>query len=211
MNPSCNAALFYFFDSGQVTSVEQLAHFIGGRTRGPRGDDPLPLSQRDEYENIILLCPNCHQIVDKAKEQFPAPVLREWKLRHEDRVIAIFSVPIFSKREVLATEIHTLLRRNKALFDAYGPHSTTGANPIDPRATTWERYVRSDIVPNNRRVLECLLKNSNLLTESEMRVVEDFRLHSEALEYNHLSGDKTADAPLFPLKMNKILGSPKDA
>jgi hypothetical protein len=205
MNPSCNADLFYFFDSGQVTSVEELAHIIGGSTRGPRGDDPLPLSQRDEYENIILLCPTCHKIIDKAKEQFPAPILREWKLRHEHRLTTIFSVPSFSTRELLAMEVKTLLRRNKALFDAYGPHSTTGANPIDPRATTWARYIGSDIVPNNRRVLQCLLKNHNLLTESEMSVLEDFRLHCEALEYNHLSGDKTADAPLFPNKMNDIL------
>jgi hypothetical protein len=49
-------------------------------------------------------------------------------------------------------------------------------------------------------------QNHDMLTESEMCVLEDFRLHCEALEYNHLSGDKTADAPLFPIKMNEILG-----
>jgi hypothetical protein len=42
MNPSCNADLFYFFDSGQVTSVEELAHIIGGSTRAHAAMIPCP-------------------------------------------------------------------------------------------------------------------------------------------------------------------------
>jgi hypothetical protein len=205
MNPACNADLFYFFDSGEVASVEELAHVIGIKPSGPRGQDSLPLSKRDEYENIILLCPTCHTAVDKVPKEFPPSLLHQWKSDHQHRLTSIFSVPTFPTRDLLSIEVKALLRRNKSLFDAYGPHSTEGANPVDPRAVTWARYVKSDIIPNNRRVLRCLLKNQKLLTDTEICIVEHFRLHCEALEYNHLSGDKTADAPLFPIAMNRLL------
>ena len=142
MNPTCNVDLFHFFDSGQVTSIEELAHIIGSSVDGPRGDDPLPLSQRDEYENIILLCPTCHTLIDKAKGQFPAEALREWKREHEGRLTDIFSVPSFPTRELLRTEIKSLLRRNKAIFDAYGPYSARLDNPMDPRAKGSSRCPR---------------------------------------------------------------------
>ena len=205
MNPGCHGDLFRLFESGKVTSVEELAHVIGKKEDGPRGKAILPLNQRDEYNNIILLCPTCHTTVDKAETEFSLQLLLRWKQQHEDQLASVFVVPIFASRAAMAAEIKPLMRRNRAIFDEYGPHSTDGINPLDPRAITWAKLVKTDIIPNNRRILHCLLKNDPLLNDSERAVVEAFRLHAEALEYNHLSGDKTADAPLFPVKMNSIL------
>src|SRR6266545_2205873 len=36
------------------------AYIVAPEPSGPRGGDPLPLDQREDYENYILLCPNCH-------------------------------------------------------------------------------------------------------------------------------------------------------
>ena len=46
---------FDFFETGEVKNIEELAHIIGQKENGPRGDDELPLTERDEFENIILL------------------------------------------------------------------------------------------------------------------------------------------------------------
>lgn len=207
MNPACHNDLFHLFEFGGVSSIEELAHIIGKKKKGPRGMANLPLNKRDEYDNIILLCPKCHSLIDKAESEFPAELLLSWKKRHEESLTNVFEVPIFDDRAAIAAEVRPLLRRNKAIFDEYGPFSEAEPNPLNPRAATWARLVRTDLVPNNRRILHCLLKNDRLLTDDERSVVEAFRLHAEALEYNHLSGDKTADAPLFPVVMNRVLES----
>lgn len=54
-NPNCHRNLFDFFETGEVKNIEELAHIIGQKENGSRGDDELPLSERDEFENIILL------------------------------------------------------------------------------------------------------------------------------------------------------------
>ncbi|MCH7778233.1 MAG: hypothetical protein IH878_17140 [Gemmatimonadetes bacterium] len=172
---------------------------------GPRTSHKLPRAQRDEYDNIILLCPSCHALIDKNPKEYSVEMLQSWKARHEAKVISCFVVPVFENRAGLRAEVKALLRRNKALFDTYGPYSTQNDNPLDDRAETWQRMARTKIIPNNRQLVQLLLKNAHLLKTSERQIMEAFRLHAEALEYNHLSGDKTSDAPLFPIEMSKIL------
>ena len=54
---------------------------------GPRGDAQLPLDQRDRYDNLILVCPNCHRLIDAAElEKWPAERLRRVKADHEARI-----------------------------------------------------------------------------------------------------------------------------
>ena len=46
---------------------------------------------------------------------------------------------------------------------------------------------------------------STLLSEEEKEALDKFVLHQQEFEYNHMSGDKTSAAPLFPDEMNTIL------
>lgn len=72
-------------------------------------------------------------------------------------------------------------------------------------ADTWNRMSVTDVIPNNRKVVALLSANEHLLTESEQETTREFLIHVEAFEYNHLSGDKTSVAPLFPNAMDNIL------
>jgi len=47
------------------------AHIVAEKPGGPRGDDGLSESLRNNYLNLILLCPTCHTKIDKAPEDFP--------------------------------------------------------------------------------------------------------------------------------------------
>ncbi|MBF0155545.1 MAG: HNH endonuclease, partial [Magnetococcales bacterium] len=44
--------------------IGKIAHIIAHSDVGPRADPEFPQERRDEYENLILLCANCHDIVD---------------------------------------------------------------------------------------------------------------------------------------------------
>lgn len=204
-NPNCRSDFFIFFEQGEITSLEELAHIIAESNNGPRGQNPLPLAQRNEYENIILLCPSCHTLVDKNPLQFSKELLLDWKSKHEKIIKEAFVVPIYSDRKSLSVEIHKLLRRNRQIYLSYGPNSGHIANPLTDAATAWNRYILSDILPNNRKIVNMLSINEQLLSSYEKNVLDKFVIHQEAFEYNHVSGDKNSVAPLFPEEMNQIM------
>ncbi|MCB9551939.1 MAG: hypothetical protein H6705_08655 [Myxococcales bacterium] len=43
----------------------------------------MAAADRDEADNLILLCPTHHTLIDKVPEQYPAELLRRWKAEHE--------------------------------------------------------------------------------------------------------------------------------
>lgn len=94
-NPNCHADLFPLFENGEVANIEELAHIIGQKKNGPRGNDDLSRTQRDEFDNIIVLCPSCHTLVDKNEKQFPVSIIKEWKNNHEDSIKKLFQTPVF--------------------------------------------------------------------------------------------------------------------
>jgi len=204
-NPGCHNYFFVFFEDGTISSIEELAHVIGHSENGPRGTSDLDTAERDTYENIILLCPNCHTLIDKSHLQFPKEMLYDWKQQHEEAIKHIFVVPVYEDRQALAKAVHMLLRKNKAIFMQYGPHSPNAAELLADEAEVWKRYIMSDIIPNNRKIANLLGANEHLLNDNEKDIFDKFILHQEAFEYNHVSGDKTPAAPLFPEEMNNIL------
>lgn len=208
MRPECHRDLFHLFETGEITSVEELAHIIGQKEDGPRGSDDLPLNQRDEYHNILVLCPTCHTTVDKKETAhlFPDTLLRRWKAQHEEQITTCFGVPRFENRMQLNEAVSALLIQNRVIFETYGPFSPKCTDPLADAAVAWARAVRTQIIPNNRKILELATANSHLLSAEELAFVQKFRLHKEAIEFNHLSGDKCAEAPLFPRAIDRIFG-----
>lgn len=64
----------------------EQAHIVAEETGGPRGDSPLTGEQRNTYDNLILLCPNCHTRADKDPHKYTVVRLRGAKKEHEDWV-----------------------------------------------------------------------------------------------------------------------------
>jgi hypothetical protein len=67
--------------------VGQECHITAQAPSGPRGQ----LGERDDldgYANLILLCANCHAVVDAQAEQFPPETLRQIKQDHEQSIAA---------------------------------------------------------------------------------------------------------------------------
>ena len=203
-NPSCHRNLFDFFETGEVQSIEELAHIIGQKEKGPRGDDELPISERDEFDNIILLCPTCHTTVDKNEHLFPKETIRKWKREHQESIETLFITPKFDTRDKAREYVLPLLMENKAVFDKYGPFSENSVN--DPMATEleWKRQSIQRIIPNNRKIEAAVTQCFSLLTDEETGLFIQFKLHREGFEYNKLSGDVNATVPTFPVGFEKI-------
>lgn len=92
-NPECNSELFHFFESGKGSSIVELAHIIARSDNGPRGDFEMDFTDKDHFDNIIVLCPTCHTKVDKNPDEYPVEKLIEWKKEHIHRLDVAFSNP----------------------------------------------------------------------------------------------------------------------
>src|SRR5258707_376119 len=48
----------------------EIAHIVAESPDGPRGDSPLSLTERNKYENLILLCNIHHQLIDDQPQTY---------------------------------------------------------------------------------------------------------------------------------------------
>lgn len=204
-NPGCSTNLVPFFRDGTVTNIHELAHIIAQSPHGPRGSATLSISDRDNYENLILLCPTCHTLIDKNPGQYPEILLEEWKATHEQRIQLLFDSRLYGNRNELFAVVSEIMRENKSIYDTYGPESPESADPFSDAARMWRQSVLTIIIPNNQKVLSLLIRNGCLLHEDEKAIVDEFRVHKLGVEFNHLSGDKNGRVPRFPPGMQRFL------
>ena len=204
-NPECLRDLFGEFASGRVSSVAEIAHVIADSPRGPRGKQPTQFPDRASYANLILLCPTCHAIVDKYAAEYPVERLKEWKAQHVDRLRSAFKGRTFTNRAELRHAVARLIAANREVFENYGPYSKAGRHPLSDAPAMWRTAAVEIVIPNNREISKLLHENSDLLTESELKILAAFDVHKDGFAYNQLSGDKNTSVPTFPRDMELIL------
>ena len=155
------------FENGTITCIDELAHIIAQQENGARGKDELPFSQRDEYDNLIVLCPSCHTMVDKNPETFTTDTLKKWKREHEESIKRLMFAPLFQHREEARNALVLLLEENKTIFDTYGPYSDNAKRNQFDTELIWNRLTIQKILPNNRKIEAILEKNVHLMTANE--------------------------------------------
>ncbi len=79
---------------------QQYAHIIAESPKGPRGQEDSK-EYAGDVDNIILLCPKHHHLVDTQPEKFPKELLQAMKKRHEDRVRQLLSIQPEKQRTVV--------------------------------------------------------------------------------------------------------------
>jgi len=65
--------------------IGHIAHIYAHSNGGPRSKPNMTQKERDSFENLLLLCPTHHAIVDKQETSYPAALLIDWKNKHEDK------------------------------------------------------------------------------------------------------------------------------
>lgn len=204
-NPACANELFVD-TAGASYHVAEMAHVFAASDDGPRASPNLTAEERGSFENLIVLCANCHTAVDKAPGVFPDSMMLAWKHDHANKLRAIFGAMKFVDRASARNYIDPLLAENRAIFEQYGPHIESARNPESGSAEQWKRKMLTRILPNSRRMLAVLDENRGLLGEDEKRTLELFRQHVDDLEAFHIGGSRE-DASRFPGDFSRILES----
>ena len=84
----CNAYLLEDELTANTVKLANIAHIVARARNGPRGDDPMPISERNDISNLMLVCTKCHIVIDNRAmvPQYPKELLLQYKAEHESRV-----------------------------------------------------------------------------------------------------------------------------
>lgn len=202
--PDCSTgSLWYVVDEQTTVKLAEVAHMIAAGGEGPRADPEATEDQLTHFNNLLLLCPNCHTIVDRAPETFTLHVIQEWKTAHETRLRQFLGITRYKHRVDLNHAVSVLLTENRSYWQHYGPESEGAERITSNRVAGWRRNVVEEIIPNNLKIRRIIHENMHLLSKEEQLVVSAFNIHAQGLMDRHLLG-LVSDAPRFPKKMNDI-------
>jgi len=90
----CNEYLLQDALTTNELKLGDIAHIVARSKDGPRGDDPLPLSERNKVDNLMLSCLKHHRMIDNKKlvKKYPKELLTKYKTDHEARIRHLTSI-----------------------------------------------------------------------------------------------------------------------
>ena len=216
-NPSCNKYLFARVED-DVVSIANVAHIIGHGERGPRSEHELAdYIDKDGIANLMMICLECHKIVDELEDKFSVEQMQAWKTAHELKINSLFDFPqIYNERDLLE-QVNDLLIENKVIFEEYGPFSNRALEGFSGDALTiWRRRCLDTILPNNQRIIGLIEANKKNFPYpwKVYRQMMGYRLHADSFRDNCLLEKKVNDYKLFPREFDDFikqsLGVPVD-
>ncbi len=68
------------------TIISKICHIEAANKKGPRFNSNMTDDERRHFNNLILLCDECHSIIDNMEneEKYSVSLLKEWKKNHEN-------------------------------------------------------------------------------------------------------------------------------
>lgn len=82
-------------------NFSEVAHVVAFKPDGPRGKEDLRPKNINNVSNLMLLCPQCHKLIDDHPERFSRRTLEEYKQRHENRIHHVTGLGPGQKTSVL--------------------------------------------------------------------------------------------------------------
>lgn len=183
MNPDCSNHLFT-----TAGDIIEIAHI-----------QPYSKTENNAYENLIILCPNCHTDFDKNFAHKPEEV-KNWKKTREIELERLFAKH-FHTFEELNQKIKPLLLENKTIFENYF---------LNDHKKTWDLF-EGTILSNNKKIKTILSNNLDLIQYhnnshySNANIVHTFLIHIDEFEKTRPENEK-ARFVLFPEEINSLFG-----
>lgn len=82
----CNKYLLEHPLTINMGNFSQLAHIVAFSEGGPRGFHRPDSNSVNDPDNLMLLCPECHKLIDDHPDQYSVSTLKKYKSDHEARI-----------------------------------------------------------------------------------------------------------------------------
>lgn len=169
-------------DAGEAAphTIGEMAHICGEKVGSNRHDPSQTPAERDDYANLVLLCPTHHTRIDKPENEgtYTVAVLHEMKTEHENFVSGRLEKHPFADKHSVAAYFYPLMKENHEIFMQYGPYSEIARkNPESDAHGVWLSERLATIIPNNRRMADIAQSNLNLFSLKEKMILIRFVRH----------------------------------
>lgn len=166
--------------------IGEMAHIRGDKEGSNRHDPSQSQAERDDYSNLILLCPTHHRLIDRKENEtlYTVEILHEMKRKHEAKVLDRLDIEKTLTRSNVAAQILSLLEENHESWSQYGPLSEIARREPHNNEVhaVWVSERLSIIVPNNRIIAEMLKAKRKLFHSSEQKEIASFLIHARSYE-----------------------------
>lgn len=183
MNPDCRAELFI-----KNSDIMEKAH-IGAYYE----------TEDNSYENLIVLCPNCHKKFDKTGF-IDENIVKQWKEIRRNELEKFFSVEL-SSFDKLKEKVVPVLSENYSIYKSYY---------LSGNKSLWDKF-EPQILSNNEK-LKLLFENNRTLFQqhsykeySNLELIQKFITHVDEFKITRDDGEKLREV-LFPQEINSIFG-----
>lgn len=203
--PECLQPLFPA-EMGGDKHIAEMAHVIPHGETGPRHDErPSEEFEADSYENLILLCPTCHTIIDKDPAGYSRGTLLGWKSNHLTALAHKQGIHTYDERSQVRDAVVATMAESKAVWKEFSPvdGSSFEYNPESEAANTWVQRMRGVILPNHFRIQAVIKANLHLMTEAERQTFARYQEHVRGLSERHVCGI-AGGAIRYPAEMDEI-------
>ena len=183
MNPNCQTELF--LNNGDIA---EKAHIV------PHCD-----TADNSFENLILLCPNCHTDFDK-NSAFDEEEVKNWKNKRQEELSKIFTQK-FNTFEKLEEIVKPILEENKTIYENYY---------LKENPKLWKKFEEKVLI-NNQKLRLLFSENKKLFQKhrdediSNLAVVNQLILHIDEFRDTREDDEKIRSV-LFPTEINSIFG-----
>lgn len=187
MNPDCKEKVVDF--DGDISEKAHITEYYK--------------TQDNSYENLIILCPNCHTKFDKNKD-FTVKEVKSWKKQRQSELNNILE-KTYSNFEELEKKVKPLLSENLSMYNNYY---------LQNNKQQWQKC-ENKIIINNTLIKNLLKKNENLLQDykwdinSNKEIVKNFILHVDEFQRTRSDEEKMRTI-LYPKELNSIFGVKED-
>lgn len=89
----CNKLLYEDSTFGVEGNFGEMAHIHAVSDNGPRNKRGMTTEEKNNIENLMLLCSEHHHMIDTYPEDFKDGMLKLKKKRHEERIRMVTSIP----------------------------------------------------------------------------------------------------------------------
>jgi hypothetical protein len=171
--------------------IAEMAHVIPHGEHGPRHEErPTGEFEADSFENLILLCPTCHTIIDKDPDGYKRSTLRGWKSNHLAALAYKQGIRPYDERSQIRDAVVAAMAENKAVWREFAPcdGSSFEYDPESEGAKTWVQRIRGVILPNHFRIQAIIKANLHHMTEAERQAFARYQEHVRGLSERHICG-----------------------
>lgn len=161
--------------------------------------------QADCFENLVLLCPTCHTIVDKDPDGYSRTTLLGWKNNHLAALALAQGIRAYENRSQVRQAVVATMAESKAVWNEFAPSdgSRFEYDPESEAAKTWAQRMRGVILPNHFRIQAIFKANSHHMTDVEQQIFAQYQEHVRGLSERHVCGVAGA-AIRYPAGMDGV-------